>query len=84
MWYMAHHEVALPQPKPLSSRNQGVRICWCVSLMLLDLNFSISLRCESEQIIGIPKETGRLILSCEATLEVMRKCFDLLGMKHVY
>ncbi|KAL2321344.1 hypothetical protein Fmac_030313 [Flemingia macrophylla] len=35
------------------------------------------------QVVGSPEETSRLLL-CEATLTVMRKCFDLLGIVPVH
>ncbi|KAL2993234.1 hypothetical protein AAZX31_10G098100 [Glycine max] len=35
------------------------------------------------QVVGSPEETSRLLL-CEATVTVMRHCFYLLGIEHVY
>lgn len=35
------------------------------------------------QVIGTPEEDGRLLL-CEATAEVMRACFHLLGIRPLY
>jgi len=35
------------------------------------------------QVVGSPDETSRLLL-CEATLIVMRQCFNLLGIVPVY